>query len=227
MPKLKAVVLDVDEMAGFFVPENDGVDFPLFYNKFISYLELVKDTGLLWAGRLFVFDKCLYSSLLGQTHGRGFFLGNLQKTFFKKVKFRLPRAPEDANGRAAAEAAAENIDLHFRGSMGVSGRELFYFKKILRICRQKGLEVFTVQSPKSSAYLEHIDSTGKKQAFQRGVLADADVAAMVKRNFDFYGLFPGRRDLFQENGQLLNAKGREVFSAELEKSVCGELGGKK
>ncbi|MCM8776218.1 MAG: hypothetical protein NC930_07730 [Candidatus Omnitrophica bacterium] len=214
LPALKVLVLQMN-LHSFSSFRSDKVYAPVFWNRFLDYDELVKLKG--WPILRYQFEI----SFLTDSSGRKSFLINLMDVILgKNVQEQQKDVREKVYLVSADPVLAERrVYFHLKGYKTFDVDLLLYFEKILKLCRDRRIRVFTVQTPLSQYYLKAAQNYVTFRDLEEKVLLNPRFQGLIDKNFNYLELFPQKDNYFQRDGDHLNGYGRDKFSKILAKAL--------
>ncbi len=201
---LEVVVLPTD-LHSFSSMRTRRITEPYFWNRFIDYDELRTANG--WEGLYRNWFKEL--TLLDPTFGRKQFVKNL-------IALATGKAFERSSfSRESEQELAINIRRHFEGREAFDSSLLFYFGRLLELCRARGIHVVTLQTPLSRSHLAQASHYVTSKEVQSQTLKKG----IVDKHLDYQNLFLNRDELFRADGDHLNEAGARIFSEVLKSDL--------
>lgn len=160
MPSLKALVLSVGDNS-FCTKTSNGSTFPVLFNKFIDYEELMLLSSSNWRLKLW-WQRWLYSSSVGHIHygrkhlirqakqfifryTRKFHIQNLKRVFRQRVLYKVYPASKKSRGLKQKELAPARKDTYREKQKGLGGgKDTALVKSVLK--EKKSIECVDIAS---------------------------------------------------------------------------------
>jgi hypothetical protein len=225
MPSLKTVILSVCDNS-FCSYTNNAVCFPILFNKLIVFGELLSVNSFGMKAKL-LWRKWLYSTDIGKLHyGRKFLAANMkrfisQKLIRGKQGSTVGEAREDKKGRCATpEGGVIGAKKHFSYPI-FDGRALYYFEKILHLCRERNVPIFAVSMPRSKYFLKYSERYVTEDMLMKNIIKNPRYEKFIHRHIDYLAIYRDEDDYFQAEGAMLNKKGKDALSGKLAEELSG------
>lgn len=223
MPDLKLVVIPLD-LHSFSSFRTDRITEPVFWNQFIDYSELIKSKGIsVLKSKYFTF------TLLDETFGKEYFIKNMKEFLKRKLQIRKPvervyitRKEVDWD-KFKAITVEERIQDFFQGKDLFDKDLVLYFEKILKLCREKGIMLITVQMPLSRNFLNLSDKYIQNEDIQSKIVKNPNYDSYNWKNLNYLEKNITSNELFKKDGDHLNKKGREMFSKLLAQDLSAAM----
>ncbi len=220
MPELKVVVLPLD-LHSFNSSRTERLP-ELFWNEFIDYRELMEVQGPS------ALRYKLSTSLLNPLVGKEYFLLNvLERVYPQGVPteigfplhlFMRKRLAQETISEKDFASVQDMIDHEIRkrfyGNEPFDPILLYYFQKILELCREKGIKVVLVRTPSFPYYRQQARAYVTKEDIDMRILNNPDYQNMIHATFDFFEAFNSPED-FRMDGDHLSRQGIARFTREL------------
>ncbi|MCP4726510.1 MAG: hypothetical protein GY863_15805 [bacterium] len=214
MQNLKAVIIPLD-LHSFSSFRSDRVD-DIFFNDFIDFTELseIKDR---------TFRSGFTITIFHETLGRYFFFVNFKNMLLRKNKAGQELAGNNNLFSSEYEQSLLRVRYHLKDSDPLDKDLLLYFNKTIELCKNNDLQLFTLQMPLSSHYIESSKQFISKSELLSNTLGSPELIDRNIINFDCLELYLDRDDYFMPEGDHLNPVGMKAFSEYLSYELKNHL----
>ena len=121
---------------------------------------------------------------------------------------------------ATAEDGVNGVEKHFTHPL-FDERALFYFEKILDLCRERNIPLVAVSMPRSKYFLDIASERDyvTEQMLLDKIINNPKYSSIVCEYLNYLSIYRDRDDLFQAEGALLNADGRREFTQKIAEDI--------
>lgn len=209
IPKLRAIVLPVD-LHSFNSFRRNRIISPHFWDRYVDHEEV---TAL--GGGAFHRKNPFRLNFLKEETGRTHLLEKLTKGW-------IHLSSDPAADPFTPEATRERVNFQFSGKSTVDPLLLLYFEKTLKLAKERGLQVITIQTPVSRAYVEQAAAFLTFEELFGKTIDREPLKSLIDCNLNYADLFWDHPEYFEYDGDHLNKEGSKALAKILIPRLLGE-----